>query len=238
VFLTVSKSSTSNPSGVDARRLAGIAPMARHAGRNWTKADVLHYRLDGADIALKDYGARSFLVRHTIGRLLTRRELAAYEAARGLPGLPECLGRIGPWAIALEWIEGRTLADLSREPLDDAFFDGVATILAGLHDRGIALGDLHHRDVLVGPDRDAHVVDLATTLLLGGRPGRLRRALFARLKDQDLVALARLRARWTGRNEDEAVAAVGERAATWHARGRRLRRVWDRLRGRRGRRAI
>jgi hypothetical protein len=235
VFETVTESSTPPSPGVDPRRLAATAPLVRLTGRNWTKADVLRYRLDGRDIAVKDYAARPFLVRQTIGRLLTRHEQAAYRAARGLPGLPDCYGRVGACALALRWVEGRPLADLRGEPLDDALFDRVATILARLHDRGIALGDLHHRDVLVGRDGSVHVVDLATALVLGARPGRLRRAVFARLRDQDLVALARLRARWTGRDEDEAVAAVGSAAAAWHARGRRLRRLWDRLRGRRGR---
>jgi hypothetical protein len=213
--------------------LAAATPSGRIEGRNWTKADVLRYRLDGLDIAVKDYGARSFLVRHTLGRLFTRREQAAYRAARGLLGLADCYGRVGPFAIALRWIDGRTLAELRDEPFDDAFFDRIAAILAGFHERGVALGDLHHRDVLVGADGSVHVVDLATALTLGDRPGRIRRAAFARLRDQDLVALARIRARWTGREEAEEVAAVGSKAAAWHARERRLRRVWDRLRGRR-----
>ena len=102
-----------------------------------------------------------------------------------------------------------------------------------LHARGVAAGDLHHRDVLVGPGRSVHLVDLATALVLGRRPSYLRRAAFSRLAAQDLVALARMRARWTGRDEEEAIAAVGKEAAAWYARGRRLRRIWDRLRGRR-----
>ncbi len=202
-------------------------------GRNWTKADVRFYRIGATGVAVKDYGARPFPVRQTIGRLLTSREAAAYRAAGGLEGLPRCLGRLGPWTLALEWLEGRTLAELRGEPLDDAFFDGIGAVLRRLHERGIAMGDLHHRDVLVGPDGSVRLVDLATSWVLGERPGRLRRAVFERLAAQDLVALARLRARWTGRDETEAIAAVGSDAAARYARWRRMRRAWDRLRGRR-----
>jgi hypothetical protein len=233
VFDTKTKSSTPEPGSVRPDHLAAAPPLRRLPGRNWTKADVLFFRLDGKGVAVKDYGPRPLLVRQTIGRLLTRREAAAYRAAGGVEGLPRFLGRLGPWTLALEWIEGKTLADLRGEALDEGIFDRIGAILESLHARGIAAGDLHHRDVLVGPGRSVHLVDLATALVLGRRPGRFRRAAFARLAAQDLVALARMRARWTGRDEAAAIAAVGKEAAAWYARGRRLRRFWDRLRGRR-----
>jgi hypothetical protein len=232
MFDIVPESSTPSRPAVDPRRLAAAVALRRLPGRNWTKADVLLYRLDGTDVAVKDYSSRPCVVRNTIGRLMTRREAAAYRAAEGVPGIPECYGRVGPFALALRWIEARTLADMRGELLDDSFFDRVAVILDRLHGRGIALGDLHHRDILVDAEGSAHVVDLATALVLGERPGRLRRAAFERLRDQDRVALARLRARWTGRDEAEAIAGVGAAAAAWHARYRALRRIWDRLRGR------
>ncbi len=229
---TGSESNTSPASPFDPGRLAGIAPIRRLPGRNRTKADILVYRLEGEEIALKDYRGRSLAVRQTLGRLLIRREAAAYRAAAGAPGLPEFLGRVGPLALALRWVEGIPLASLAGEPLDDALFDRVGAILDGLHARGIVLGDLHHRDVLVSADGSVRLVDLATAVVLGNRPGFLRRALFRRLKDQDLVALARMRARWTGRDVAAAVAAVGRSAAVWHERGRRVKRLLDALRRR------
>ena len=74
----------------------------------------------------------------------------------------------------------------------------------------------------------------AAIFLLGDRPGRARRGLFARLCDQDRGAGARMEARFRGGDPEKAVAAVGERAASWHRRGRFLKSMLDRLRGRRG----
>lgn len=185
------------------------------------------------DVAVKDYGPRPFLVRQTLGRVMVRREAAAYLAARGLPGLPDFLGRLGPYSLAVRWVDATPLAASRREGIDPAFFDRVAAILDGLHDRGIAIGDLHHRDVLLGADGSAYIVDLATALVLGEHPGRIRRGLFERLRDQDRVALARMRSRFTGVDEAAAVAAVGPRAASRHARWRRVREAWDLVRGRR-----
>jgi hypothetical protein len=62
----------------------------------------------------------------------------------------------------------------------------------------------------------------------------MRRFVFERLRDADLVALARLRVRFAGEDPQRAYAGLEARALRWHARGRRLKRWFDRLRRRRG----
>ncbi len=99
--------------------------------------------------------------------------------------------------------------------------------------RWIALGDLHHRDVLVDRDGVIHIIDLATAWILGKRPGPLSRAIFRRLRDVDFVAVARMRARWCGGDVESAPATVSPSAAAWHARGRKVKALLDRLRRRR-----
>ena len=64
--------------------------------------------------------------------------------------------------------------------------------------RNALVADLHHRDVLLGSDGSVFLVDLAMAWVLGKRPGWIRRTVFRYLRDQDLVALARMRARFTG----------------------------------------
>jgi hypothetical protein len=205
----------------------------RIPGRNATKADVLLVTRDGRRCAIKSYAARPFVIRTTLGRWLVARECAAYRAAAGADGLPRFLGRIGTYALAVEWIEGQSLASLGACRLDPRVFDRLAAIVEGLHARGIALGDLHHRDVLVGEDDRVAVVDLATAVTLGERPGFLRRRAFERLRMLDRVAVARLRARFTGVPEAEALEGIPEEALRWHRRGRRLKAAWDALRRRR-----
>jgi len=131
-------------------------------------------------------------------------------------------GRVGPFGLALEWIDGETLADALARGVSTDPIPAIRTTLSRLHDRGIALGDLHHRDVLLARDGSVYVVDLATAWLAGPDARGLRRWIFERFRDADHVALARLDARIAGRDVDLAVAAVGPRAAAWHRRGRRL----------------
>lgn len=213
--------------------LVGIAPVRRIEGRNVTKADVLFYEIDGARVAVKTYAARSFLIRHTVGRWLISREARAYEEATGVNGLPTFLGRSGPFELATEWVDADPLSSYRGVVLKAELFDRLAGILDELHGRGVGLGDLHYGDVLLNAVGELYVIDLATAWVLGGKPGALRRFLFRRFCQSDRVSVARMRARFTGGDVEEAAASVGEEAATWHRRGRQVKGWLDRLRGKR-----
>ena len=88
--------------------LADLEPERRIPGRNFTKADLQFYRVDGFGIALKTYVARGVLARWVFGRLLTSRECSAYRAAEGVAGLPEFLGRMA----RRRWPQNGYLLDL------------------------------------------------------------------------------------------------------------------------------
>jgi hypothetical protein len=212
---------------------AELTPVWLLRGRNRTKADVAVYEIGGRRVAIKTYAERPAWVRHTIGRFLVRREAAAYRAAAGIDGLISFIGRPEPYALATEWVDGQALHKLGATRLDDRIFDTVAETLANLHAHGIAVADLHHRNIVVTADGHPFLLDLAAAWILGKRPGPVRRHIFQRLTELDTLALARMRARWTGGDTEQAVAEHGGPIAVWHRRGRRLKRVLRRLRGKR-----
>jgi tRNA A-37 threonylcarbamoyl transferase component Bud32 len=216
---------------VDPGSISEAEPVRRIVGRNGSKADVLFYELDGERVAVKTYEPRSAVVRNSLGRWLIRREAAAYEAAGAIDALPAFLGRFGPYALATRWVEAEPLRERKDARLDDALFDRLGAVLDELHGRGVALADLHHRDVLLGVDDALYIVDLATAWVLGRRPGPVRKYFFERFCESDRVNLARMRARFTGGDVDAAVASVSPAAAAWHRRGRRMKSFLDRLRG-------
>lgn len=209
-------------------------PVLVRAGRNRTKADVRVHADDAGDpsVVVKDYSARPAWIRWTLGRWLVRRECEAYLAAGGSAGLPGFLGRVGPYALATAWVDGTPLAELDPGDVDPAVFDRLDEVLGSLHREGVAMADLHHRDVLCTRSREVVVVDLATAVVLGNRPGWVRRRLFRRASELDRIAAARLRARFTGGSERDAVTAIGGPAARWHRRGRRLKGLLRLVRGR------
>ncbi len=211
--------------------LAGLRPSARHPGRNRTKGEIAVYDLAPGRLAVKDYSARPWWIKNTLGRWLIRREASNYAAAGALAGLPRFAGRLGPHTLAVEWVAGRPLAAFSDGSVPAARFDALLAIVRALHDRGIAHADLNHRDVLLGDDGSVHVVDLASAWRLGRRPGPLRRRVFERLRAADLFAVARLRARFAGEELAAVLATADPAALAWHRRMRRIKWSWDRLRG-------
>jgi hypothetical protein len=223
------------PAGIDPARLTGVEPVRRIEGRNQTKADVLFYSLAERRVAVKTYQPRGWFVRNTLGRWLIRREAAAYLAAGGVAALPTFRGRLGPFAMATEWVDAEPLSARKGAVLEQEIFDRLALILDELHARGVALSDLHHRDVLLAEDGSLYLVDLATAWVLGKKPSFVRRRLFERFCESDRVNLARMRARFTGGDVEDAVASVSPEAAAWHRRGRRVKGWLDALRGKRKR---
>lgn len=201
--------------------------LRRFPPRNATKAEVLVLDRAGRRLALKTYAERPFLVRQLLGRLLIGRESAVYRAAGEVPGLARFVGRLGPYALATEWIEARPLATFSAGQVPSACFDRLDRILESLHRRGIALGDLHHRDVLIDDRGQVFVVDLALGFVDGAG---WRRRVFSWLCEHDRIAAARLRARFLGGDERAAIESAGGAAARRFALGRRLKRALDRLR--------
>ena len=226
------ESSTAKASGrLRPDDLKGRTPLRSIVGRNASKGDVLVYRLPIGDVAVKDCSSRPFIARHTAGRFLIARECRAYRAAAGAPGLATFLGRLGPFALATAWIDATPLADLVPGRVSPEVFDRLDAVIDGLHARGVTLGDLHHRDVLVGEDGRVHVVDLAAAHVLGASPGALRRFWYDGFRAQDRVAAARLRARYTGLDEKEALSRLDPAAIRRWRAGRRIKTLWDRLRG-------
>lgn len=217
--------------GFDANRLREVAPIRRIEGRNWTKADVEFYDIESLRVAVKTYAPRNALARNTLGRWLITREAAAFKAVAGIEAVPEFLGRIGGFAIATQWVDAVPLKEHAGGLLDDDTFNRLASIVDEFHERGVALADLHHRDVLLADDGSLYVLDLATAFVAGGRPGPIRRYLFERFCESDRVNLARMRARFTGGDVEAAVASVSPAAAAWHRRGRRVKTILNRLRG-------
>lgn len=232
MFCAVTEFSTAIDADDIREALAGLVPERRVRGRNVSKADVSLYRIAGRPLAVKDYGPRPFLARHTVGRFLVRRECRVYERMGSDEGLAPFVGRLGPFAFATVWVDAVPLADLTAASVSPEIFDELDAVLARLHGRGIAVADLHHRDVLVAKDGHVYVVDFAAAFVLGSRPGALRRRLFHRFRAQDDLAAARMRARFAGRSEEDALAALDPESVRLWERGRRIKSVWDRIRRR------
>jgi hypothetical protein len=176
-------------------RLQTLPRRRLHSGRNVSKATVDLIEVAGARCVVKDFASRSWPVRRILGPWQLSREERAYARLAGLPGVPRFLARIDRQAMALEFIDGRRLQGMRRGDVEDPFFDRLEALVGAVHSRGVAHGDLHHGDVLVGPGGAPFLIDFSTSFLTDPDASLPRRWVFQQLQAGDRRGVAKLRHR-------------------------------------------
>jgi RIO-like serine/threonine protein kinase len=131
---------------------------------------------DDARLVVKDFRPRGALVRNTLGRWITAREVRAWRALDGHPAVPRYLGGIDALAFAVEYRPGRKMARKLAAELPPDFLTRLARAIEDMHERGVAHLDLRHRSNVLLDDSGAPVlIDFgsAVTFRPGGWPARL-----------------------------------------------------------------
>lgn len=159
--------------------LAGARRELMRDGR-WANARVEKVSLVGADWTLKDFASRSFLVRNTIGRWLSRRELRALRRLAGVAGIPGDAFRVDAHAIAARYLDGTLFAKLPAERVTVAFLESYEALLAAVHGRGVVHLDTGGgSNMLMLADGAPGLFDFQAALITARLPRWLRRALEA-----------------------------------------------------------
>jgi len=128
--------------------------------------DVWLLQRDGRQYVLKDFRGRSFLLRITWGRISVGRETRALIRLAGVVGVPRMVAQIDPFAFIMEFMEGETLPRRSqRGLLGPDFFPALEELIAQLHARGVAHGDLRRRNILITADKQPVLLDFETAVL-------------------------------------------------------------------------
>jgi len=141
----------------------------------FAKAAVSITQVRGERYIIKDFSGKGFWERNLIGRIVIGRESRAYGALAGVDGLPGRFKRLGPFALAIEFLGGRDLVGFKRHVIGPGVVLQFERILNELHERGWVHLDLQRRsNILLVNDR-IYVVDLASAFHPGGVPliGRL-----------------------------------------------------------------
>ncbi len=180
----------------------GAAPTTPAAellsrGRNRAKARVLATEWAGTPAVRKSVAHQPAWLRWAVGVRALDREERAYRLLAGVAGVPAFLARPDPHSLVCQRISGRRLDDHGRRSLPAEVFAALAEVIRRAHERGVAHGDLHRRDVILDASGGPWVVDWATSLGRDGRGGALRAALFRRWMEVDRRALEKLRRRYS-----------------------------------------
>lgn len=169
--------------------------LAQLQDGGWRAPDVLLVEGPAGPIVVKDFGPRPRWLRHTLGRLLIWRELRAYRALGDHPSVPRLLGRIDPFAFAIEYRPGERMTRELIGRVDPGFAALLERAVRSMHARGVAHLDLRHRsNVLVGRDGAPILIDFASAICFqpDGFAARWVLPLFARY---DLRAVEKWRER-------------------------------------------
>jgi RIO-like serine/threonine protein kinase len=134
------------------------------------KADVHIVRTGGQKFVIKDFGAKGFWERNLVGRLVVGRELRAYRALVDIEGLPSRYKRLSPFAIAIEYLEGKDLGVVRPSEIGPGIILQFERIVEELHERGWVHLDLQKRSNILVVDNTLYVVDLASAIHPGGIP--------------------------------------------------------------------
>ena len=208
-------------------------PAPYRSGRNLTKADILIWEGDPEPLAIKDYAGRPAWVRNTLGRWFVRREVRAYGRLAGIAGVPRLWGRIDAYAFALEFVPGRDLSHYRAGEVPGSFFRQLLQLLERVHRAGVAQGDLHHRDVLVGPGSAPVLVDFSTAVFLRPGLGPLGGRLFSAACGADRRAALKLMKRYAPEALTSEETFELEHPPAWYRYGKRMRAWWRGGAGRR-----
>ena len=199
-------------------------PRRFRTGRNRSKADIFIWEEAGARLAVKDYAPRPAWIRASLGRVLVRRECLAYRRLGQRRGIPEFAGQVDAYAFATAFVDGPDLSRLRPGEVPASFFDHLLGLLEEIHAAGVAQGDLHHRDVLVGPGGRPFLVDFSTAVF--GEPGAVgfRGWLFRAACGADRRAALKLKRRHAPGALTDSEKAELDRLPLWYRLGKFLRR--------------
>lgn len=166
------------------------AVILRRGGRY--KPEIRIEQLNGSRVTVKDFAPCGRWFRWLIGRWLVGRECRAYRAAAGIDGVPRLIDRLGRYALAIEYVDGRPCTDLSRDELPQDFWDQLNRIVTRLHERRMAHGDLKTLDnVLIGHDGCVHLTDFSSAVISPAHP--LHRLVFPFIRDDDRRAIIKIK---------------------------------------------
>lgn len=173
------------------RDLAARIIRPIHLGRG-LQSSVYLIEEKGVLLAVKDYAQAPPAFRSGVAPILVARECKALRHLDGTPGIPRFWGKIDALAFATQFIAAKPLDLFHRGEVAPAIFAQIESVVAQMHARGVAHGDLKRRsNTLITPEGEVYLIDFAAAIVARGPlSARLMRAL-ANVDDKAIPRLKR-----------------------------------------------
>ncbi|MCC7547971.1 MAG: hypothetical protein IT532_09405 [Burkholderiales bacterium] len=182
----------------------------------WANAVLYLVEHGGERWVVKDFAARPWLVRATIGRLFVAREHDALHRLQGIAGVPRDPFRLDAYAVAYRYVAGNTLTRSTLDGRYGEFFSDLERLVQQIHSIGLVhLDSRNSRNILVTDDARPVLIDFQSHL--GTR--RMPRALRRWFEEYDMAGVYK---HWARRSPDTIDAARLEHLQAMN----RWRRFW------------
>lgn len=142
--------------GLDAR--IPYEPRNKWKARVWREGNTI----------IKDYTPNPFFPK-MYGRLCIRWEAAALNRLSGLRGVPALIDRLGPYTLKMSAVPGIPISKVKKGALSEVYFQRLVDLFKQMHQRGVAHGDAHQRNILIYEDFP-YLVDFSTAYVKGRSP--------------------------------------------------------------------
>ena len=161
-----------------------------------TRPDLRVLDLGDRKLVVKDFKRSDFLFRLLVGPILIRREFGALRNLIGVEGVPQLVGRLDRYSLAMEHVPGISLDRIEPGSLDNGFYADLRKAIDDMHARGVAHCDLRSRgNVMLGDDGRPYMVDFAACVFRGRGINPFFKWLFRQfvLADENAVLLIKQR---------------------------------------------
>ena len=133
-----------------------------------TRPDLRVVDLGDRKLVVKDFKRSDFLFRLLVAPILIRREFGALRNLVGVEGVPQLVGRLDRYSLAMEHVPGVSLDRIEPGSLDNGFYANLRKAIDDMHARGVAHCDLRSRgNVMLGDDGRPYMVDFAACVFRG-----------------------------------------------------------------------
>jgi len=164
-----------------------------HQGKNFQSSVYLvHWNGNGfSEAAVKDFSRAPKFFRIFVVPFLIGREIKVLRWLDGARGIPKYLGRIDRYAFAMQFIEGKPIANFHKGELGQDTFDKIQAAIDAMHERGVAHGDIKRRsNLIMDKQGEIWIIDFAASII-GRNP--LTKKLMVMLSEVDNKSVPRLK---------------------------------------------
>lgn len=146
----------------------------------YANAVVYQFQVGDTPLVVKEFYSRVWIIRVLYGRLMIAHEFKVLRALAGKPGIPTEVRKIGPYALAMQYLGDETVKSLCNnlQKLPKEFFVTLEQQVDAMHRAGYVHLDLRNMGNIIHDNAgQPHLIDFQTSVSTAYLPRKIRQFL-------------------------------------------------------------